>query len=146
MYTFKSAETRCCSALLSPLPSSSSASSPPTIPASTLSSQILFLFRKLVYRKYPIGIPQGHSAPFYQLLPATTSYHTAMSVVPKCDETGCTENAIRVNSRCRFCKLNFCWSHSENETSHPCLTASHPETNRDGFEFEKDPEVCDSKC
>ncbi|UOH85027.1 hypothetical protein LQV05_001844 [Cryptococcus neoformans] len=64
-----------------------------------------------------------------------------MSVVPKCDETGCTDSAIRVNSRCRFCKLSFCWSHFENETSHPCLTASHPETNRDGFEFEKDPEV-----
>ncbi|OXG74799.1 hypothetical protein C346_07020 [Cryptococcus neoformans D17-1] len=64
-----------------------------------------------------------------------------MSVVPKCDETGCTDNAIRVNSRCRFCKLSFCWSHFENEASHPCLTASHPETNRDGFEFEKDPEV-----
>ncbi|ODO06325.1 hypothetical protein L198_01557 [Cryptococcus wingfieldii CBS 7118] len=64
-----------------------------------------------------------------------------MSVVPKCDEAGCTDNAIRVNSRCRFCKLNFCWAHFENETSHPCVTAPHPETNRDGFEFEKEPEA-----
>ncbi|WVO17988.1 hypothetical protein L204_105686 [Cryptococcus depauperatus] len=64
-----------------------------------------------------------------------------MPVVPKCDETGCTDDALRVNSRCHFCKLNFCWNHFENEQSHPCLTASHPETNRDGFEFDKEPEA-----
>ncbi|WVQ83591.1 hypothetical protein IAT38_005732 [Cryptococcus sp. DSM 104549] len=64
-----------------------------------------------------------------------------MSVVPKCDDPGCTDNAVRINSRCRFCKVNFCWAHFENEGTHPCLSDPSPETQRDGFEFEQEPEI-----